>query len=755
MAKVDYSKYKIITHPDSVKKGGFIPGDVVRREYYEHPRLIYSLMVVTETGTDIIGENESHYFIGALIEGDEPKTGELLDFVRVTSLVDRRREGALYLTASNDDSPYMDIIDGLGSQFSLSYPDRLKVGTSTPGKDYYVGMGGNTFSYEYKASEGETTRIARVTRNSIVPIPLPGLKVIMEERIVNPEKIIISYRARASEACEDMVVTFAYSDGDGMDYREPVILGKEWEYHVGVLTIDWAGTKPKALNFNLLNDKTRIGQWMEIGDLTIIRLTDLSNFGKATKGRTGKLTGVVDPVFGVLDGYGAYFQNLYATRNVNIAGTLTAGDENGFASTFYVGKIHKNVLLNSICPEFSGQKASVSKVDNPVGIGNSYELGFGKTLVVQSQEWASSRIGQRYCFSVWLQCNYKCLIKISQNGQHFADFLIPDGKQWMRYSGSFALCDTNGSDVLITFDSQYAGPVMCAPQLEAGFSPSQYQATDGTLSYMEDYGAWFSKGGIGGTIQNPLLRLNDDGSISSRDGSFVINSDGTGHFADGRFRWSKDTITLQDVTIRWEDLDDDARENLKGETGEAGRDGQDAYSLVITSSGGQIFRPSGVSTTLNATLYYGATDITYLIPAGDYRWTRSSDDPIADTLWNKLDLTGYGIDICPDDVSQRAVFDCQVSLPDDPAQGVALITDMRHNVQRATLSGITAFSQILHTGNVNVITLVDVEDIFNMVTIVPGKSSTVDLTALIDKQVLIFIEPLNEQEASRAILSFE
>jgi len=78
---------------------------------------------------------------------------------------------------------------------------------------------------------------------------------------------------------------------------------------------------------------------------------------------------------------------------------------------------------------------------------------------------------------------------------------------------------------------------LSAPQLEAGKNVTPYQATDEALSYTDDYGAWFNKGGIGGTIQNPLLRLNEDGSIASRNGSFVINPDGTGHFASGRFKW--------------------------------------------------------------------------------------------------------------------------------------------------------------------------------------------------------------------------
>ncbi|MEB3373822.1 hypothetical protein SFC43_13215 [Bacteroides sp. CR5/BHMF/2] len=60
----------------------------------------------------------------------------------------------------------------------------------------------------------------------------------------------------------------------------------------------------------------------------------------------------------------------------------------------------------------------------------------------------------------------------------------------------------------------------------------------------------------------PASKLNADGSISAGDGSFVINPDGTGYFAEGRFKWTKDTITLQDVTIRWEDFNDEAKQNL-------------------------------------------------------------------------------------------------------------------------------------------------------------------------------------------------
>jgi hypothetical protein len=146
--------------------------------------------------------------------------------------------------------------------------------------------------------------------------------------------------------------------------------------------------------------------------------------------------------------------------------------------------------------------------------------------------------------------------------EHFLETITAGSEDWRRYFVSFFIKPSESPDMVLRMESQAEGLLITGPQLEAGNTPSQYQPTDGSLSYVEDYGAWFSKGGIGGTIQNPLLKLNADGSISSRDNSFVIFPDGTGHFASGRFKWTKDTISLQDVTIRWEDFDDETKENL-------------------------------------------------------------------------------------------------------------------------------------------------------------------------------------------------
>ena len=138
---------------------------------------LYSLMVVLTTGEDSVllpdgKEASSPYFIGALIEGDEPRDGELLDFVRLTSLTDERRSGAMYLTASDEEAPYMDVIDGMGTERSLYRPASLAT----------FGCSDNaTWSYRYLPSEGPASRIIRITRSADqaavsggLQIPFPG-----------------------------------------------------------------------------------------------------------------------------------------------------------------------------------------------------------------------------------------------------------------------------------------------------------------------------------------------------------------------------------------------------------------------------------------------------------------------------------------------------------------------------------------------------------------------------------------------------
>ncbi|MCS2303781.1 hypothetical protein NXX23_17965 [Bacteroides ovatus] len=123
----------------------------------------------------------------------------------------------------------------------------------------------------------------------------------------------------------------------------------------------------------------------------------------------GKVSGIIDPVFGMLDGYVIYFQNLYATRNVNIAGTLTAGDENGFSSTFYVGKIHKNVIPDSLSCRFSHSEELDET--SPAGLGRCVRIAGDSLLGAQSAAWREAHTGVCYCFSVWIKAEDTAAIR--------------------------------------------------------------------------------------------------------------------------------------------------------------------------------------------------------------------------------------------------------------------------------------------------------------------------------------------------------
>lgn len=556
MSLLNYNRYKICISPDSAKKQGLRTGDIVRRQYFDGQNIIYTLMAVLDTGTDLIttleGQQlESAYFVGALLDGDVPQDGQILDFVRVTNLFDEDRSGAMYLTASDSESPYMDVIDGMAQEKSLCYP----------GNDNtcrYTLTAGNCLSGEYFSYKEGCSRVFKMVCSGIPLTGETGLEQIIGKGLENPERILISYKIRASGDFPTIPFSLGYTDGTEIDGSGTISVSTDWQYKLTFITIDYLPTYERSFKLDLSG--LQADDWCEIAELNIIRLSDIATFADATKARVGKIQGIVDPTFGRLDGYGAYFQNLYATRNVSIAGTLTAGDESGFASTFYVGRIHKNCLINSSSGHFTGIVEKAIGEQPPAGIGDVFRIPAGGVmLIVQTRSWAEAHQGENYCLSFWAKGTSGTLT-VSQNGHPLQEIEIDD--QWKRYHIPFVIHYEEPEDLLIEIAEDRTGAMFCCSQLEKGERATLYQATDAKLADTDEYGAWFSRGGIGGTIQNPLLKLNADGSISAGDGSFVINPDGTGYFAEGRFKWTKDTITLQDVTIRWEDFDDEAKQNL-------------------------------------------------------------------------------------------------------------------------------------------------------------------------------------------------
>lgn len=758
MSLYNYDKFKILIAPDSKKVQGLQQGDVVRRQYLDGNNLVYSLMIVLQTGIDILldkagKELRSPYFIGALIEGDEPQSGELLDFARVTNLYNANRSGALYLTASDTEAPYLDVIDGMATENSLCFPYMDGSMTDEADSRKYGIAGAEFLVSEYRKSVQDVCRVFRITRNEVANEKhcTVGFKQTLEKKVANPWRIVISYKIRASRPLNDVELRFGYTDGREIDGRDTIHIGTEWEYKLSLITIDYPENYTRSLILDL-TEQLQENDWCEIGELNLVLLSDIATFSSGTKARVGKIRGIVDPIFGLLDGYGAYFQNLYATKNVNIAGTLTAGDEKGYASTFYVGRVHKNCLINSLNGNFVQSVVIVPTEKAPAGIGCVFQLPAGTTgYKCQNEEWARMHDKQKYCFSFWAKSD-SCTVSILQNGKVLAEFSTVEADGWCRYHIPFVTDYRSGNDFVIEIACT-ASVFFCSPQLESGDIPTLYQATDDKLNHTDEYGAWFCRGGVGGTIQNPLLRLNPDGSIEAGNKSFVIHPDGAGYFAGGRFKWTEDTITLQDITIRWEDFDEQTQENLSpksisltggdtfhykdafeescepseitviateqnfsgvsqkwqyqsadGNWKDAGNgtviritpvfhawegrsvltlryisvwnqtefsetftiskqyDGLDSYSVYIGSSKGNIFRNGMVSTTLSATLYKGGMDITDKISGQNFRWTRISQNPEEDILWNASGHIGKTLEISAEDVLCKAVFDCEITI---------------------------------------------------------------------------------------------
>ncbi len=644
-APVKLSKYQILIAPDSKKVQGLQTGDIVRRQYFDGSNVIYSLMCVlaygttkkltTEAqfdsdGTPILDQNgkitttnvevDVPYFIGALLEGDAPKTKELLDFARITNLFNVDRSGALYLTASDDQAPFMDVIDGIGRNKSLSWPENIASDAFEDPHSQYI-VRGSCLTQQYKSYEDGNNRIVRLTKNS-ASSGFCGLNQDFYELVEAQKRVLVSYKARASKPVT-VEAEIAYSTGIIKDAEWTEDLSQDWCYHFQAINVINSGRHLRTFKLDLQN--LGVGDWVEIADFNIILLDSISHFGEATSMRIGKLDGIADPVFGSLTGYGAYVQKLYASQTAHISGTLTAGDENGFASTFYAGKIHRNCFRNSCDVNFlSSILIDDDSVINPTGMGHIYKTATSSELrmVAQNRDWLNNHLDNRYCFSFWAYAMKPCQIGIKQNGKLVGSIQIASSQthEWRRLHLFFDLLkpDVDSEDLILSLTPTFsnslyqsvAGSInpdeqllyFTAPQLEIGELCTQYQPTDDILDETDDYGAWFARGGIGGTIQNPLLRLNYDGTgaIDTRTKSFRLNQDGSGYLANENIKWDQNgKVTFgKDVTLNWDNLGKDAQDEMANRYMRIL--GQDTFTIIgqEDSKNGKTCSPASIELSL-------------------------------------------------------------------------------------------------------------------------------------------------------------
>lgn len=674
-------KYKISLNADSPKQQGLRTGDIVRRQFYNGEKEIYSLMCVLDCGVDNVSvdvENEDGtlstvqkhqpWFIGKLLEGDAPASGELLDFVRITSLFDTDRSGALYLTASDEYSPFMDVIDGIGRNSSLCWPESLLISSNPNHQSQYNVVGGDDIKAVYSDGDSDAARICGIVRQKVTEDNFVGLRQEFYELLDDTQRVIISFRAKG--AAKTFSGSVGYQSrtqddeeaGNRTDGVFPVAITEDWKYHVYVVSIENSGRHLRDFRLDL--SSLAVGAEVSIADFNIILLSSLSGFGDASKTRIGKLDGIVDPVFGKLDGYGSYIQKLFASSSAHISGTLTAGDENGFAATFYAGKIHKNAFQNSV------DISVLNKVDevlasSPVGIGKVYQTSDLIEMIANDYEWFSGKkdgtpkLGKRYCFSFWANASIPCRLYIHQDYSQLGYITVSEAEAgaWHRHHVVFDLNEPVSGNVTLRVTAKFSDPgtlLFTAPQLESGEFVTQYQPTDDTLNYCEDYGAWFSKGGVGGTIQNPLLQLNAEGKgeIKTRSNSVRINQDGSGHLAGGNIKWEADGDVEfgENVKLCWGNFDDDTQHQMESKSVRI--TGTDTFAASGNSESGVLYSPDYITLTSNETNIYPKVTDRHWFVVKDGKETEISDHPGLDsnkacwvikpddeTLWGANDTT--------------------------------------------------------------------------------------------------------------------
>lgn len=88
---------------------------------------------------------------------------------------------------------------------------------------------------------------------------------------------------------------------------------------------------------------------------------------------------------------------------------------------------------------------------------------------------------------------------------------------------------------------------------------------------------------------------------------------------------------------------------------------QKMLRLVIISSNGNIFKNGNVKTLLSAVVYSWDKDITDTLDANQFVWTRVSEDPETDKVWNEQHFGGAkSVVITGADVKVRATFYCDL-----------------------------------------------------------------------------------------------
>ena len=170
-------------------------------------------------------------------------------------------------------------------------------------------------------------------------------------------------------------------------------------------------------------------------------------------------------------------------------------------------------------------------------------------------------------------------------------------------------------------------------------------------------GLGFSSNGYNGPYNTAIT---SDGQIVAdfiTSGSLVANiiKAGVLQSQDGSSYWDLET---GEVVLRAYATSEEVKEQSDRITG---IEEQKMYRLVVSSTKGNIFKNGNIQTTLYATVFSWDENITDQLDENQFIWTRVSDDPEADAVWNAAHFGGSKtIDITSDDVEVQATFFCDL-----------------------------------------------------------------------------------------------
>ncbi|MGL5691475.1 MAG: hypothetical protein ACRDD8_11740 [Bacteroidales bacterium] len=527
--------------------------DIVIRQYLTKDLLQkFTVMIVDSVGVDISEDKKSNFFIGYCVYGDIPKQNEVLDFIRVGNMSNRDRDGAVIMSTSDLNSPNINILSELIKDASLLYPVSLGVmeTSKTHPKDILFTSGFINSSANY--SDKEFTFMKSSADISGEPYSSCVSAKIDQFSVSNNGKYVLFFEAKSTS---NINTECKISDISGLreNFKSQISIGSSWKKFVFFFDI-----KEEFYNnyFQIAPfGKSSINTNISLRNISITSIDSLSQYFNNSKTVVGNLDGRYDNVLGKLSGYGVYSKKLIATEGAQIVGSLSVGDENGSNNAFYVGKVAKNRFANSTLWSLDGKKfQSLSKlseilatktkpsispigkcisltinklesentiVEIPIGVGVAGNLI--ETLSFYHKVDGGSWVHALSKVHVDEKTPSGTLVKTNS----FTDVFTKNG--WLRFSETiYKTSYENHLSVRFEMNikSSIGSFLLGGFQIEEGENSTIYQETGDVLSNNEGYAFWASLGGIGGTIQNPLLKFYEDGSIGSIGDGFKINQNG-------------------------------------------------------------------------------------------------------------------------------------------------------------------------------------------------------------------------------------